>query len=241
MFNHTLAFKEYLRNRENTINSEKLQELQTNDLFNEKTFYQAFTKDMLSAKKEIIIYSPFVSKFRTDFFKNTIEKLRHRNIEIFIFTRPIIEHDPILQPQIECTLKHYEDLGVSVFYIEGSIHEKVAIIDREVLWEGSLNILSQRSSREIMRRTANKNSAMQIVTYLGLNKKLAEEYKLKYEKLYRSLMANSGQNFKLEKLILVIGLIFPIFSWLFIYFRDMILSSGSIEFITNMARLFTNK
>lgn len=241
MFNHTQAFKEYLRKRDNQINSEKSQSPQANDLFNEKTFYRAFIRDLLSAKKEVIIYSPFVSKFRTDFFKSTIEKLRHRNIEIFIFTRPVSEHDSMLQPQIECVLKRYEDLGVSIFYLEGSIHEKLAIIDREVLWEGSLNILSQRSSREIMRRTSGEDSAMQVMTYLGLNKKLAEEYKLKYEKLYRSLMANLEQNLKLKKHLFLTGLVILVLSWLFIYFRGMISSSGSIEFVTIMARLFTNK
>jgi hypothetical protein len=33
-------------------------------LYNEETFYRAFTRDVLAAKKEVIIYSPFVSKYR---------------------------------------------------------------------------------------------------------------------------------------------------------------------------------
>lgn len=238
MFNYTHSFKEYLRRREESINAEKSHERQDNDLFNEKNFYQAFIGDMLSAKKEVIIYSPFVSKHRTDFFKNTIEKLRHRNIEIFIFTRPIDEHNPLMQSQIKCALKSYEELGVSIIYLEGSIHEKVAVIDREILWEGSLNILSQRSSREMIRRTLGNDLAMQVMSYLGLNQKLAAEYKLKYEKLYRSLIADPRQHLKMKILLFLIGLTIPSLTCLFVCLRGMILS-GHIELITFIIRLFS--
>jgi len=233
MFNHTLAFREYLNRRQSIIDSEKPKE--ANNLFNEKTFYRAFTNDLLNAKKEVIIYSPFVSKFRTDFFKSTIENLRHRNIEIFIFTRPIEEHDSIHQPQIECALKNYEDAGVTIFYLSGSIHEKIAIVDREILWEGSLNILSQRSSKEMMRRILNENSATQVMSCLGLNKKLAESYKLKYERLYRNLLTNSGQNYKNSIRIFLFGLTIPVVVWLvFSNFREIVFF---LQFILNMIKI----
>ena len=239
MFNRTQALRQYLTRRQETIDSESPSKTQNLNLFNEKTFYRAFIKDMLNAKKEVIIYSPFVSKFRTDFFKSTIEKLRHRNIEIFIFTRPIGEHDSALQPQIECALKRYEELGVSIFYLEGSIHEKLAIIDREILWEGSLNILSQRTSHEMMRRTEEGKSATQVMNYLGLNIKLAEDYKIKYERLRQSLMSSSKQNLKMAKVLLLAGLT-PILIWLFIYFGDMVLSSGGASFVISLVKLFSH-
>lgn len=228
MLSQVHEFRQYLKRRQDVLDSEESKVSQISDLFNEKTFYKAFIQDLLEAKKEVIIYSPFVSKFRTDYFKQTIEKLRGRNVEIFIFTRPINEHEIMLQDQIECALNRYIELGVSVCYLTGSIHEKVSVIDREILWEGSLNILSQRSSREIMRRTPNNDQAMQLMSYLGLNKILADEYKLKYEKLYRSLINNSEQNLKIKARIFVIGCLVPILIWLFIHFIGMISSSSGI-------------
>lgn len=239
MFNHTQAFKEYLRNRENTISSEKSQESQISNLFNERTFYHAFTRDMLNARKEVIIYSPFVAKFRTDELKHTIEKLRKRNIEIFIFTRPIDEYETIFQPQIECALKRYEELGVCVYYLAGSIHEKIAIIDRQILWEGSLNILSQRTSKEVMRRTDNNDQAMQMMSYLGLNKKLAEGYKLIYERLYQSLKINSDQSIKAKIRVFFLGFsIAMTLWWIFLAFGGMISSFGGIKCIFSLFKLF---
>lgn len=216
MISHAQSFKQLLKRRDDAIKAEKISESQAIDLYNENTFYKALTADMLAAKKEVIIYSPFVSKFRTDFLKPTIEKLIDRNIDIFIFTRPIEEYDSTMQPQIECALKRLEELGVWIFYPGRYIHQKVAIVDREVLWEGSLNILSHRASNEMMRRTAHGESATQVMHYIGLNDQIASAYKIKYEKLYKGLANNSQQNFKSKMKIFLLGLAIPIIVWLIV-------------------------
>lgn len=198
---------EYSQDRSNYLARSKQGD---GNLYNEKTFYRYFIKDALEAKKEVIVYSPFVSKFRTDFLKRTIERLRERNIEIFIFTRPVETYDSIIQDQIRVALERYEEMGVNVFYMPGFIHEKVAIIDRNVLWEGSLNILSQRASREMMRRTVDENSAMQIISYLGINRKLAEGYKLRYEELCQNLIADTRKNLRLKVCMFLLGLSIPV-------------------------------
>ena len=188
------AYKNHLRNLQNEIDAEKFHKLQKLDLFNEKSFYKAFIEDMLNAKKEIIIYSPFITKFRSDFFSDTLKKLQNRNICVFIFTRPLEEHDYLMRTEIKCALRDYKELGACITYLPGFIHAKTAIIDREILWEGSLNILSQRESKEIMRRMVDEDSAKQIMFYLELNKELAEGYKYQYERLCRSLIENSKNN-----------------------------------------------
>ena len=188
------SYKRHLENLQNEFDAKKYHELQKLDLFNEKTFYKAFVEDMLNAKKEIIIFSPFVTKFRSEFFSDTLKKLRKRNICIFIFTRPLEDHDYLMRTEIKCALRDYEELGVCITYLPGYIHAKTAIIDREILWEGSLNILSQRESKEMMRRIVDEDSAKQIMSYLGLNKPLAEGYKFQYERLCRNLIENSKNN-----------------------------------------------
>lgn len=217
MISHAQSFRQYLKRRESAINAEKASEPQSIDLYNENTFYKALIKDMLSAKKEVIIYSPFVSKFRTDFLKPTIEKLIDRNIDIFIFTRPIEEYEDTIRPQIECALKRLEKLGVCIFYPGRYIHQKVAIIDREVLWEGSLNILSHRASNEMMRRTQDSESAIQVMSYIGINKTIAEAYKTKYEKLYNGLLNKSRQGFKVKMKIFLLGMAVPVLTWLLVF------------------------
>jgi phosphatidylserine/phosphatidylglycerophosphate/cardiolipin synthase-like enzyme len=188
------AYKRHLENLQNEFDAKKYHELQKPDLFSEKTFYKAFVEDMLNAKKEIVIYCPFVTKFRCEFFSDTLKKLRKRNICIFIFTRPLEEQEYFARTEIKCALRDYEELGVCVICLPGYIHAKTAIIDRKILWEGSLNILSQRQSKEMMRRIADEDSAKQIMSYLGLNKPLAEGYEFQYERLCRNLIENSKNN-----------------------------------------------
>jgi len=243
MFAQAPSFKEFLSRREKALNSEKPKEKSENgNLYNDKTFYNCFTKDLLEAKREVIIYSPFVSKFRTDYYKQTIEKLRNRNIEVFIFTRPVETYDLILQDQIRIALERYEELGVCVFYLSGNIHEKVAIIDREILWEGSLNILSHRASHEMMRRISEENSAMQVLAYLKLQNKLAEGYKLRYEKLCQSLAFGSKEIIKLKIKMFLIGMMTAmVVLWLFTILISVVSSLQGTNALTRIVRLLVVK
>jgi phosphatidylserine/phosphatidylglycerophosphate/cardiolipin synthase-like enzyme len=166
------------------------------NLFNERTFYPAFAKDLASAKREVVIYSPFVSKYRAELLAGEIRRLRARNVDVFVFTRPAAEYDRPQRAQAAVAIASLEQMGACVFCLGGSIHEKAAIIDREILWEGSLNILSQRSSREMMRRTRSEGAAVQMIGWLGLNRSMAEGYRAKYERLCRELEAGQKRRRK---------------------------------------------
>ena len=148
---------------------------QTTTIYNERTFYPAFIKDILQAEKDVIIYSPFISKYRADFFRKTMVRLRIKNIKLTIFTRPIEEHEKYVQEEARAATQIYESLGARVVFLEGSIHEKVAVIDKKILWTGSMNILSQRSSRELMTRVEDEDFTAQVISRLGLERNLILE------------------------------------------------------------------
>lgn len=212
MQSNAQAFRQYLKRRDEAMEAEK--ESRENNLYDERTFYKKFMGDMYSARKEVILYSPFVAKFRMDYYKKVIAKLRSRNVDIFIFTRPIEEYENIMQPQIEVIFERLEEMGVCIYHPGRYIHQKAAIIDREILWEGSLNILSHRGSNEMMRRTEKQKSAMQVLEHLSLNRLLADGYKNKYERMYRTLIRNDKSKFKERMKILLIGMAIPILFWL---------------------------
>ena len=54
--------------------------------------------------------------------------------------------------------------------LKGNHHRKLAVIDRKILWEGSLNILSHVRSREIMRRIVGARSVKEMTDFLSLDK-----------------------------------------------------------------------
>ncbi len=77
-------------------------------------------------------------------------------MQVFVITKAPHEHDKDMAVQSEKGIQYFEAIGVQVLLIKGGHHRKLAMIDRKILWEGSLNILSQVKSREHMRRTESK-------------------------------------------------------------------------------------
>lgn len=143
-------------------------DLTSSILYNEVTFYKQFIEDLLNAKEEVIIESPYITKKRLDMLKPSFERLMAKGVKIFIITRNPSEHDTIMAEQSELGIQYFEALGPQVLLIGGGHHRKLAMIDRKVLWEGSLNILSQTRSREIMRRIDSKDIACETFNFLNL-------------------------------------------------------------------------
>lgn len=119
----------------------------------EKTFYGAFVRDLQKAKQEVLIESPFLACKRTESLVPVFRKLKRRGVHVRINTRNPRHHDRELCIQAWQSIKKLRAAGVKVKFYGDMRHRKLAIIDREILWEGSLNIMSQSFSKEIMRRT----------------------------------------------------------------------------------------
>ncbi|MBW4061179.1 AAA family ATPase [Candidatus Saccharibacteria bacterium] len=163
---------EWLRKIAGSENIEK--EMASSQLFDEADFYKQFIADLLSAEKEVVIDSPYMTTSRVEGLSKYFEQLRNKGVEIYVLTRIPKEHDGKMRYYAEEEIKRLSGMGIKVLPFIGKIHRKIAIIDRKVLWEGSLNILSQSDSREIMRRFDGKNSSKQMMAFLKLDKNLGE-------------------------------------------------------------------
>jgi phosphatidylserine/phosphatidylglycerophosphate/cardiolipin synthase-like enzyme len=138
----------------------------TSALHDEKTFYKAFLKDLEQCQKEVIIESPFITLERMKTLWPTLKRLYAKGVKIFIITRDPQEHTEGYERQSESEIEALEALGIQVLLCTGNHHRKLAILDRNILWEGSLNILSQIHSREIMRRLEGGGFAVDMFKFL---------------------------------------------------------------------------
>jgi hypothetical protein len=138
-------------------------------LYDQDIFYNAFLDDLNKAKQEVIIESPFITSRRMRIFMPTFRKLARRGVRIIVNTKPLYEHEPDYYIQAERAITELQDLGVLVLFTVGH-HRKLAIIDKRITWEGSLNILSQNDSCEFMRRIFSEQLANQLFTFLHLEK-----------------------------------------------------------------------
>jgi len=140
-------------------------------LFDEKTFYPQFQKDLVKCQSELIIESPFITSSRMNLLYPTFIKLLAQNVRIHIITRDPIDHDDeFMRNQSTNEILSCNEMGINIVLLRGNHHRKIAILDRNILWEGSLNILSYSNSREIMRRIENKETATQMFDFLKLQK-----------------------------------------------------------------------
>ncbi len=146
------------------------QEITRSELYDEDKFYKAFLSDIKTCQSEIIIESGFMTTSRVKQLLPVLEKLRMRNVKILINTRDPEDHSERMVADARKAASFLQHAGICVIYTKGQ-HRKTAVIDREILWEGSLNILSQRSSSsggELMRRTKSVEMAWRMVRFLGL-------------------------------------------------------------------------
>ncbi len=152
------------------LHNAPITELATSKLFDETTFYQRFTQDLAKCQKEVFIESPFITAGRMNMLKPTLEKLLKKGVKVCILTRRPEDHDEFLSIQAEEAITWCEEIGIEILLCDNNSHRKLAILDRQVLWEGSLNILSQTHSREIMRRIEGQKLALQMFDFLKLQR-----------------------------------------------------------------------
>lgn len=138
-------------------------------LHSELTFYSSFSRDMKRAKQEIIIESPFIACKRTEGMLPVFRRLSRKGIKIRVNTRNPAHHERELRIQAWQSIKKLRSVGVKVRFYDDMRHRKLAVIDRTILWEGSLNIMSQSHSKEIMRRTNSKDLAIQMIRFTAMN------------------------------------------------------------------------
>lgn len=141
----------------------------TSKLYSEETFYKAFVKDIRQAKSELVIESAYMTTRRVHYLLPYFKELKKNQVRVVINTRNPEEHDLYLREEARKCLSLLLEIGVQVIFSE-SLHRKTAIIDRNTLWEGSLNILSQNNSQEVMRRTESSELGWQMIRFSGLER-----------------------------------------------------------------------
>jgi len=145
-------------------------DLISSQLFDERSFYNVFIHDLKHSKKEVIIESPYITCRRTNQFLPIFEKLIKHGVEITINTRNPNHHDNFLCTQAYKSFDILKPIGVRIVTFNNYHHRKIVVIDERILYEGSLNILSQYHSREIMRRIKSEELTKQMIRFLGLKR-----------------------------------------------------------------------
>jgi len=134
-------------------------------LYDEHGFYKAFSNDFKRAQSHVIIESPFVTVRRS---KELTAIAGSPSVKVTIYTRDPTHHEGNMVHEAGRGIEILERAGFKVVQCADMRHRKIAIVDDNVLWEGSLNMLSQNGSREVMRRTQSRQSCSQMRAFTGV-------------------------------------------------------------------------
>lgn len=142
-------------------------------LYDQDTFDKQFLRDIKRANDSVLIESPFIRLSRIDSLIPILTKLRRRGVSVVINTRSPDEHDMEYEFQATAAVTILQELGVRVLFTVKH-HRKIAVVDREIFYEGSLNILSYYDSCEIMRRTVSASEAETLINFIGVSRYLTK-------------------------------------------------------------------
>jgi ssDNA-binding Zn-finger/Zn-ribbon topoisomerase 1 len=160
------------------------------EFYTERDFFPQFRQDILKATKKVVISSPFITKNRLDYFINSFRQLIAKDVDIYIFTKPVKELPPSLKQLADEVSRLLTQEKCKIIY-KPLLHNKVAVIDDKIFWMGSLNILSHRNTTETMVRFATP-ATPDTVTFLikqaQINKFINTEKIFKKQKAFISYL-----------------------------------------------------
>jgi len=109
-------------------------------VFNTKTFEPIFEKDIEKAKKHIVIFSAFLTEKRVAHWGELLRKKISEGVKVRVVTKGPANQSSFKDSAAK-GIKHLLKLKVIVD-LRKDIHQKMIFIDDDILWFGSLNVLS---------------------------------------------------------------------------------------------------
>jgi len=135
---------------------------ETHSIFDSHTFLSVYSADMLAARNEILIVSPFMTKKR---ILSTLQYMTAANGRITVITKPHGDYAEKEQDKITECIEILTQNRITV-KTKNHIHQKFAVIDQRIVWYGSINLLSYGSSEESIMRIENLDIAGELISQI---------------------------------------------------------------------------
>lgn len=135
----------------------------------EGDFYDYLFEDIRNFKTRMVIFSPFLTENRISMILPELSDSIKIGREIIVVTRPLSDRNKGEITHYKKCEQELSDIGVTVIH-KKMMHEKLIILDDYIVWNGSLNSLSNTGSTgELMQRTCNHQIAVDMEEYYGVS------------------------------------------------------------------------
>lgn len=133
------------------------------ELLDEDSFFPRFFDDIDAADETVFGLAPFFGEYRWPQVEPHIAAALDRGVEVTLVTPPLSETKN--RGYVDGVVGHLRRLGAVVVHASG-LHGKDLIIDKRIVYTGSLNWCSHRGNSEIMHRTDSAALAASVLNFL---------------------------------------------------------------------------
>ena len=131
-------------------------------IYDGKSFYQGLCVDLQAARSEILIVSPFMRKSRITGILKQLTPAIETGVRVTVVTRPPEDFKENERDAVIICTELLQKSGITVKY-KSDFHQKFTVIDKFVVWYGSVNFLSFGTHEESIMRFENADIAGQLM------------------------------------------------------------------------------
>lgn len=135
-------------------------------IFNKQSFMPVFSNDLISAEREIIIVSPFITKKGVLHMLEYLHAALEKKVKVVVVTRPKEDFKGKNLAGLVEALERLKKEKISLVF-RSNIHQKFAVMDQKLVWYGSIDLLSFGSSEESIMRLESPNVAHELIKYIS--------------------------------------------------------------------------
>lgn len=127
-----------------------------------ETYSDVFQNDVINAKDEVLISSPYVSVAGSERLLRIFAAINNKDIHISLITYSSSHYSDDIKRRIENIHNKLIMSGIKIFFVD-SIPSRYAVIDKEILWYGSMNLVSNIKEDDDEMRIVNRSVAKALI------------------------------------------------------------------------------
>ncbi len=133
-----------------------------NSIFDSNTYIEVYERDILEANSEVIISSPGINENKVKGLLTILNDNVDKNLSVIVYTLKAECYSEDRVSKTKKLIKQLMDFGIAV-YENSEIYEHYAIFDKEIVWYGSVNLLSREKTDDNIIRLVSKEIAQELM------------------------------------------------------------------------------
>jgi hypothetical protein len=131
-------------------------------VFDSKTNLSIYEQDVTATKGNILISSPGLNRRKVERLMELTQSKLEKGIQVTVWTLNPEGYPKSRIASTKALVSQLKKGGISVRTFP-AMHEHFAILDRELVWYGSMNLLSREKEEDSMLRIKSKEIAQELI------------------------------------------------------------------------------